>query len=125
MDIISIKDIVEEEVESDNRYYAVKKPIELFCGLYTNDNFGKFEIYFGERMKINKFLPQINEYLSWIKEDKNINTEMENKKVIKINYGVVGIEENGNKKSMFLCENEKGRTIWLETEEGKYKIGDK
>jgi hypothetical protein len=63
MGIISIKDIVEEEAESDNRYYAVKKPVELFCGLYSNNILGKFEVYIGETMKIN-------EYLNWIKKNK-------------------------------------------------------
>ena len=126
MDVIGIEDIVEEEAESNYRSYAVKKPVELFCGLYINKNdSGKLEMYRGETIKLNDFLFKINEYLNWIKENKTINNEMEKNKIIKIIYGVLGIEDNGNKKSMFLCYNEKGTTFWLETDNEKIKITKK
>ena len=112
-DILEEKDLDNDDPENGNILFKVKKTVTLFCGLTYND----LGIFFPDSLELKEVLPKINKYLAWLKDDKKVNGQMARRNTIKINHGGVGLDNNGLPMSVFLCENDKGKKIRLETEE--------
>ena len=111
--ILEEKDLVKDNPENGNVLFNVKKTVTLFCGLTYND----LGIFFPESLELKDVLPKINKYLEWLKDNEKVNGQMARRNTVKINHGGVGLDENGRPMSVFLCENDKGKKIRLETEE--------
>ena len=111
--ILEENDLVRDEPEGGNVLFKAKKNVTLFCGL-TYNNLG---IFFPESLEPKEVLPKINKYLEWLKDNEKVNGQMARRNTIKINHGGVGLDNNGLPMSVFLCENDKGKKIRLETEE--------
>ena len=112
-DIIEEKDLVNDAPENGNVVFKVNKTVTLFCGLTYND----LGIFFPSSFQLKEVLPKLSKYLEWLRDNEKVNGQMARRKTVKINLGGIGLDEHGHTMSVFLCENDKGKKIRLETDE--------